>query len=279
MRSLDDALNAVASELKGKKPECAVVLGSGCSDAAAFVQTEIEIEYGAIPGLGKPGVQGHAGRLVYGRSSGLSTLVFCGRRHWYEGEGWEPVAIPVYLCARLGVRVLVLTNAAGGIRSDLQPGDVMVIKDHINLMGNNPLIGEHNTVWGGRFPDQTAAYDPALSSVLERAAREAGLKGNSGTYMSVSGPAYETPAEIDAFERLGADTIGMSTVPEAILAHAAGIRTGGLSCVANRAGAAADKGVSHADVLATVGKSARIISNILSVAWRSLATDNSALLA
>jgi purine-nucleoside phosphorylase len=279
MQLLDDALNSVRSHLTGNEPRCAVVLGSGCSQAADFVQAEATIAYAAIPGLGKPGVQGHAGHLVYGRSSGLPTLVFCGRRHWYEGEGWEPIAIPIYICAKLGVRIIVLTNAAGGIRGDLEPGNVMIIKDHINLMGSNPLLGMHHDVWGPRFPDQSAVYDPGLRSILEHAAREAGLSPACGTYMGVNGPTYETPAEIDAFERLGADAIGMSTVPESILANAAGIKVGGLSCIANQTRGRTDKAVSHSEVLCTVEESARNISKMLVAAWRALSEDHSGLLA
>jgi purine-nucleoside phosphorylase len=160
------------------------------------------------------------------------------------------VALPVLLCLTFGVSVLILTNASGGIRSDLKPGDLLVIDDHINLMGVSPLVGKHEACWGPRFPDQSEVYDRQLRAAMDAAGARAGLKLPHGVYAATSGPAYETPAEVVALRTLGADAVGMSTVPEAMLAHAAGLRVAAISCVANLAAGLSTASLSHEDILA-----------------------------
>ena len=247
-----DALMAASDRLRkaapGFHPRLAVVMGSGWREVSAAFDVVKAFDYAAIPELGAVQVAGHGGRLLLAKGQGADLLVFEGRRHSYEGVGWDPIAFPVCLAKTMGAGGIVLTNSAGGIRESLRPGDVMVMDDHINLMGVNPLVGPHHPFWGPRFPDMTHVYDEGYRRILDRCAARAGLSLSHGVYLAVSGPSYETPAEIMAFRRLGADAVGMSTVPEAILARAAGLKVAGVSCIAN---AAAGMGavLTHEDVL------------------------------
>ncbi|MFC1452745.1 purine-nucleoside phosphorylase [Verrucomicrobiota bacterium] len=243
---LESAFEEVHRLLPGARPLCALVLGSGWGGVADELDIAEAVDYESIPHLGKTGVKGHAGRLLLARSSDAEVLLFQGRRHWYEGAGWEPIAIPVYITLRLGATVLILTNAAGGIREDLVPGSLMVIDDHINAMGVSPLIGEPGPVWGPRFPDQSSVYDSGLRRCLDEAADE---RLAHGVYLAGTGPAYETPAEVRAYRALGADAVGMSTVPEAMLANAAGLRVAAISCITNRAAGLSDSRLTHDEVI------------------------------
>jgi len=255
-RLMDDARRA-RERLPGEPPCFAFILGSGWSDAVSGVSIEATVPYNAIPSLGPPAVAGHPGRLLVGACRGARILVFQGRRHWYEGLGWDPIAFPIFLCREMGVPAVVLTNAAGGIREDLAPGDLMIVEDHINAMGVNPLVGGVPPVWGRpAFPDQTAVYHTALRALLAAAARDAGAPVRRGVYLSAAGPAYETPAEVTAFRTMGADAVGMSTVPEAMLARAAGMRVGAISCITNRAAGSAAAPLSHDEVLAVTSAAA-----------------------
>lgn len=244
------AANQVRRTLAGSKPILAVVLGSGWGEVAAGFQVLNTLDYRTIPGFGIPQVEGHSGKLVLCAHGGRQFLLFAGRRHYYEGAGLGPVALPVYLAKALGVSGILLTNSAGGISPALKPGSLMLIEDHINSMGINPLIGPVQPFWGPRFPDMSAVYDPGYRAILADAAARAGLELQRGVYIGVTGPSFETPAEIRAFQRLGADAVGMSTVPEAILAHAAGLRVAGISCVTNMA-AGLSRHLCHEEVLAT----------------------------
>jgi purine-nucleoside phosphorylase len=238
---------SVRAAMPGLRPHLVLVLGSGWRDVGAGFRTLATLNYADLPGMGVPQVAGHAGQLVRAEFEGMELLIFVGRRHWYEGAGWMPVALPVALARALGAKIMVLTNSAGGIRPGLAAGTLMIIDDHINAMGGNPLIGPHDAMWGPRFPDMSRVYDPALRERLDQAAQRAHVGVSHGVYAAVSGPAYETPAEVNALRRLGADAVGMSTVPEAVLAHAAGLRVAGLSCITNAAGALHT--VSHQEVL------------------------------
>ncbi len=252
------------------KPLAAVVLGSGWGEVAEAFEPRGEIGYSEIPGLGAAGVQGHAGRLLWAGPAGRALLIFQGRRHWYEGDGWTPVALPIYLARRWGARSLMLTNAAGGIRRDLRAGDLMAVRDHIHAMGAHPLVGPHDTFWGPRFPDQTAVYDPTLRSLLRDAFLAAGVRWKEGVYLAVSGPTYETPSEIAAFRRWGADAVGMSTAPEAMLGHAAGMRVAALSCISNLAAGIAHTPLSHEDVARAAAEAAPRMKAVLSQWWKRL---------
>ncbi|MFM7103105.1 MAG: purine-nucleoside phosphorylase [Verrucomicrobiota bacterium] len=232
------------------QPRLGVVLGSGFGPVAGAVAVEAEFPYGALPGFPVGGAPGHHQRLLLGRWNGVELAVLQGRAHYYEGFGFEEVTWAVRVLAALGVETLLLTNAAGGLHPKHRVGDFMVLADHINLMGANPLRGP---VAPGRerFVDLTRAYDPALRVLLKQAGRGTGARLHEGVYLAVSGPSFETPAEIRAFRRLGADAVGMSTVPEAIVARQCGLRVAGLSCITNAAAGLGGEGqvVSAAEVL------------------------------
>lgn len=250
-----DALHTAAAFVRERWPHVqaghAVICGSGWSGVLDTVEIVDRIPYGDIPGLGAPGVVGHAGTLCHVRHAGKDLLVFQGRRHFYEGEGWTPIAIPVFLCRQFGVGNLLLTNSAGAIHPDFAPGDLMIIIDHINQMGDNPLVGPHHTEWGARFPDQSTVYAPRAVARLRAAAKQAGVLTREGIYLATRGPVYETPAEVRACRLLGADAVGMSTIPEAMLASAAGLQVGGLSCMTNYAAGILDQPLTHDEVTTT----------------------------
>ena len=232
------------------RPALAVVLGSGFGHATERLRMEAEVPYAKLPGFPKPGVGGHAGRVVFGWFGDAPVCVLSGRAHFYEGHSMEAVTFPIRVLAEFGVRDLLLTNAAGGINRRFRPGDFMELTDHINLMSANPLRGELAS-GRERFVDLTRAYDGRLAGLVRRAAKKVRIKLHSGVYLAVSGPSYETPAEIRAFARLGADAVGMSTVPETIVARQCGMKVAGLSCITNLAAGRGNALLSHADVLAS----------------------------
>ena len=248
-QSLVLASHKIRDAYAGFHPRLALVTGSGWREVASGFTVRHTIEFASIPELGAPGVAGHGGQILLAEHEGVELLIFAGRRHWYEGIGWEPVAFPVCLARTFEVEGIVLTNSAGAINPAFQPGTIMILVDHINLMGTNPLVGPADPFWGTRFPDMSAVYDPDYRRRLGVAAARAGVPLAQGVYLAVTGPSYETPAEIAAFRTLGADAVGMSTVPEAILARATGLRVAGISCITN---AAAGQGVPpcHEEVLA-----------------------------
>lgn len=246
---MEQAARSVQSLFPEMKPDFGLVLGSGWGDVAEALDPVDTAPYDRVDGWGATAVEGHAGRLLRVKVGGREGLVFQGRRHWYEGEGWTPVALPVYVLKSLGARALLLTNGAGGVNPDFAPGDLMVIRDHINAMGTNPLIGPYRPFWGTRFPDQTSLYDPALRRHLLDLGRTLGISVKDGVYLAATGPVYETPAEVRAFAGMGADAVGMSTVPEAMLASAAGLRVAGLSCITNAAAGLSGKPLAHTEVM------------------------------
>ena len=225
-----------------------MILGSGFNHVLGELEIDRKISYAKVPGFPPVGVTGHAGELLIGRLGGTPVMVLSGRAHFYEGHTMALVTFAVRVLAEYGIRDLLLTNAAGGVNRTFRPGDFMLVTDHINLMGKNPLRGE---AWPGlpRFVDLTRAYDPGLQRLLRRAARQCRRKLRSGVYLALAGPTYETPAEIRAFARLGADAVGMSTVPEAIVARQCDIRVAALSCITNLAAGRSRGLLSHAEVL------------------------------
>ncbi len=274
MDILERAADAVRELMPDAHPSATMILGSGWSDVAGAFEVRRRVPYEDIPGLGRARVKGHAGTLLLTEHRGAQVLVFQGRRHWYEGEGWEPVALPVYVAKTLGAEVVILTNAAGGIRPTLTPGTLMIVEDHINAMGANPLVGPHDPFWGPRFPDMSRTHDPELRDLMKRAAAQIGERIENGVYIAVSGPTYETPAEIQAFARLGADAIGMSTVPEATLARAAGLRVTALSCITNAAAGIGAGNLSHAEVIEATRNAQPRMKRLL-IAFMSLLLDQS----
>ena len=248
-----------ASRLKrlcGLRPTLALALGSGFQQVAEELDVEARIAYGRLPGFPPVSVSGHAGELLIGRLGGAPVLVLSGRAHYYEGHSLEVVTFPVRVLAAYGIRALLLTNAAGGLNRRFRPGDFMLLTDHINFMGANPLRGTRLT-GRQRFVDLSYVYDEGLRRLLRRAARAARLRLQAGVYLAVPGPSYETPAEIRAFARLGADAVGMSTVPEAIVARQCGLRVAGLSCITNLAAGRSRLALDHAEVLA-VGEQVKL---------------------
>jgi purine-nucleoside phosphorylase len=232
------------------RPALGMILGSGFQQALTHMTVAREMAYGQLPGFPTVGVTGHAGRLVMGTFDKVPVLALKGRAHYYEGVEMERLTFPVRVLAELGIRTLLLTNAAGAINSAFRAGDFMALEDHINFMSGNPLRGP--ALPGlPRFVDLTRVYDRRLIQVSLAAAKKSKMRMRTGVYMAVSGPNYETPAEIRAYRRLGADAIGMSTVPEAIVARQCGLAVAGISCITNKAGGDEKAGVLvHQDVLA-----------------------------
>ncbi len=248
-------LNASAAWIRGKRdepPRIGLVLGSGLGSFARKLKNRIAIPYEEIPHFPVPsGVVGHAGELVLGNVERASVAVLSGRVHFYEGRPMSEVVFPARVLARLDVSAVVLTNAAGGIRRSFKPGDLMLIADHINAFGTNPLIGPNEDSLGPRFPDMSAVYDAALRKLAKQTARKLGVPLREGVYLGTTGPSYETPAEIRACRVIGADAVGMSTVPEAIALRHAGVRVLGLSTITNMAAGILPQPLDHAEVLAT----------------------------
>ena len=232
-------------------PEIGVVLGSGLGAFADELHDSVAIPYADIPNFPRSTAIGHAGRLVVGRISGLSVAAMQGRVHRYEGYGSREAAFPIRVLARLGVKSLVLTNAAGGINSAYQQGALVVISDHINLQGSNPLTGPNDERFGPRFPDMSEAYCKSYRQLAQNAARELGIDLKEGVYAALAGPSYETPAEIRYLRDIGADLVGMSTVPEVIVARHMGLGVLAISCVTNMAAGLSSGEIKHEEVLET----------------------------
>ena len=233
------------------EPRIAVVLGSGLGGFADDFEEATAIPYEEIPGFMRSTAQGHAGRLVIGKVDSVPVLAMQGRVHYYEGYSLEEVTFPVRTFGLLGVKTMVLTNAAGGINVQLTQGALMVISDHLNLMGVNPLRGPNDERFGPRFPDMSAVYSPELQALVVDEAKAIGVEVRRGIYGALSGPSYETPAEIHLLRNLGADAVGMSTVPEAIVARHMGLEVLGISCITNMAAGISDEPINHEEVMAT----------------------------
>lgn len=229
----------------------AIVLGSGLGSFANDLAGAVKIPYAEIPGFARATVEGHAGQLVIGQTGETTIAAMQGRFHFYEGYALEDVTFPIRTLKLLGVKTLILTNASGSLNTEFTPGSLMVITDHINLMGVNPLIGPNDERFGPRFPDMTSTYDPDLQNVVIEEAKAMGLDMRRGVYAALTGPTYETPAEIHMVRTLGADAVGMSTVPEAIVARHMGMRVIGISCITNLAAGVSNSPVDHSQVIAT----------------------------
>lgn len=252
------------------RPKCALMLGSGWNSVASIFTVLGSIKYSAIPGMGRAGVAGHIGELAWCSKGKTEFFVFKGRRHWYEGAGWEPVVLPAFIARAAGAEILIITNASGGINPGMKPGSLMIIDDHINMIGSNPLIGAHNEYFGARFPDQTGVYDARLRNLMLKVAGEKKIKLYHGIYAALSGPVYETPAEIKMLKIIGADAVGMSTVPEATAANAIGLKILGLSCITNAAAGISGARLGHDEVQASAVSSADKIKTLLNAFFKEL---------
>jgi len=233
----------------GTKPEVAVVMGSGLSAVDEILHGATRIHYISIPNFPVPKVPGHRGQVVFGKVKNIHVIVFEGRVHYYEGNTLAEVTFGSRVIGAMGVKKLILTNASGAINPNFARGQLMLIADHINLIGANPLSGPNEDKWGPRFLDQTSVYDPTIRQKLHEAAAYCGIQLVEGVYAAMSGPTYETPAEIRFLRAIGADAVGMSTVPEAIIARHMGVSVAGLSMLANVAAGTTGKPINHSEVL------------------------------
>ena len=247
VREAADAIRARVPDV----PQVAVVLGSGLGEFAGALADPVAIPYGELPHWPVARVVGHEGRLVVGRMQGVTVAALAGRSHAYEGHGMGAVTFAVRALGVLGVQTLILTNAAGGVNTGFSEGALMVIDDHVNLMGMNPLVGENDERLGPRFPDMTEVYSARLRTVADQAGQDVKLALPHGVYAALLGPSYETPAEIRYVRMIGADAVGMSTVPEAIAARHIGLEVLGISCISNMAAGVLPRPIDHAGVLAT----------------------------
>jgi purine-nucleoside phosphorylase len=260
---LEACVAAVRAKAPAAAPKVGIILGSGLGDFATALQDPTVIPYADLPSFPLSGVQGHAGRLVLGTLDGQGVVAMQGRVHYYEGYSPQDVAFPARVLSALGIKGLVVTNAAGGINSAFQVGDLMAITDHINLAGYNPLIGPNDPKLGPRFPDMSHAYDPKLLALLEQCAIQAGVPLRKGVYCCLAGPSYETPAEIRMLRTLGADAVGMSTVPEVIAAAHMGVKVAGISCITNLAAGLGAHPLSHSEVADVAARVRGVFTRLL----------------
>lgn len=250
---IEETLDYINEYTDNFEPEIGIVLGSGLGDLADKY-CDIAIPYSNIPHFAKSTVQGHKGQLVFADINGRKVVMMQGRNHFYEGHSMSDVTYPIKVMKNLGVKTLILTNAAGAVNKSFRPADLMVITDHINFMGTNPLIGRNDENFGVRFPDMSEVYSKNLIKIVDAAGRLLKLDLKHGVYMATTGPSYETPAEIKMARFMGADAIGMSTVPEAIVANYCGIEVIGISCISNYATGVSTKKLSHEEVIETTDK-------------------------
>ncbi len=242
------------------KPEVGVILGSGLGDVVKAVENPIVIPYKDIPHFPTISVAGHEGNLVFGKVNNVNVVLMQGRFHYYEGKGFDPVVYPIYVLKLLGIEKLIITNACGAINRNLKPGDLMLINDFLNILGINPLIGDNNEDFGPRFPDMSEPYDRGMIEDIKKLSDEE-LK--EGVYAYFNGPTYETKAEIRAFEVMGADIVGMSTVPETIVANYMGIKVLGIACITNMATGIAKEKHSHKEVLEVANKASFKLAKLI----------------
>ncbi len=245
---MEKTLKCIRSKIGDFKPEIGIVLGSGLGELADEY-CDIAIPYGDIDGFISSTIKGHKGRLVFAEIFGKRVVMMQGRVHFYEGHSMQEITYPIKVMKKLGVSTLILTNAAGGVNPDFKPADLMLITDHINNMGVNPLVGKNDEEFGTRFPDMTEVYRHELINTARTCAKELGIELREGVYLANSGPSYETPAEIRMYKLMGADAVGMSTIPEAIVGNYCGMKILGISCITNSASKTGGEKLSHDEVI------------------------------
>ncbi|GIL17136.1 MAG: purine nucleoside phosphorylase 1 [Oligoflexia bacterium] len=253
LKKINEAVAFIRSKTK-QQPQVGIVLGSGLGSFVQQVANPTVIPFTDIPNFLPTTVEGHSGNLVIGTVEGKEVIVMQGRNHYYEGHSMDSVIFPVRVLAKLGIKTLILTNSAGGMKDGMSGGDLMIIEDHINLMGTNPLIGPNISEFGPRFPDMSEAYDKELIKKLESSFTKLKVKYQKGVYGGLTGPTYETPAEVRYLKRIGCDAVGMSTVHECIIANHMGLRVAGISCISNLAAGISPHKLSHAEVTDTAKK-------------------------
>jgi purine-nucleoside phosphorylase len=265
---ISDASGYIKEQLK-ETPLIGLILGSGLGVLGEEIENPIIIPYTDIPHFPESTVSGHKGQLVVGILEGKQVIAMQGRFHYYEGYSMEQVTFPIRVMKDLGIESIIVTNAAGGIKESFQPGDLMLITDHINNMGNNPLIGKNDDELGVRFPDMSQSYDREYIKHAESCANEIGISVQKGVYVGNTGPAYETPAEVRMLKVIGGDAVGMSTVPEVIVSRHAGIRVLGISCISNMAAGILDQPLTHHEVIETTE---RVRENFLKFVKKIIST-------
>lgn len=253
MNLLQETVDYIKKTVKAR-PQVGLILGSGLGILAAEAEKKETIKYSEIPNFPVSTVEGHAGQLVFGELAGKQVVMMQGRFHYYEGYTLDQVVFPVKVMKALGIQSLIVTNAAGGVNTAFKPGDLMLITDHINLMGTNPLIGKNDESFGSRFPDMSEAYNKELLAIAEKVAQKENLNFKKGVYAGLTGPSYETPAEIRYLRTIGADAVGMSTVPEVIVANHGGLKVLGISCVTNMAAGVLPQKLNHDEVMETANR-------------------------
>ena len=259
--------------LRPTSPKIGVVLGSGLGAFVDKIENPKVVPYSEIPHFKNPNVEGHEGRLILGSVEGIEIAVLQGRIHAYEGHSMEEVVFSTRVLATLGIENLILTNAAGGINLEYNPGDIILIDDHINLTGKNPLIGPNKSELGPRFPDMSNAYHPDIKKAFIESAKDMNSDLKSGVYAGLLGPTYETPSEIKMLRILGADMVGMSTVPETIAANHFGVKVGGLSCITNMAAGIKDETLKHEDIKEQALKVMSFFSTLLANAIKKIGNE------
>ena len=258
-----EAARYINSKSQGRTPRVALVLGSGLGGAADAIEQATEISYSEIPHFVSSTIDGHAGNLVVGSCGGTDLVAMKGRFHFYEGYSMEEVTLPIRVFALMGIKSLIITNAAGGTSPHLPPGSLMLITDHINMMGDNPLRGANDDRFGPRFPDMSKVYAPDYIEVAHEVGRELGIRLGEGVYLALRGPSYETPAEVRMMAKLGGDALGMSTVPEAIVARHCGMKVLAISCITNIAAGLTAAEISHAEVMEVGARTGRQLSQVI----------------
>lgn len=253
IHKLTETVNFIKTKTK-TKPRIGIILGSGLGHFVQHMQVECTLAFHEIPNFIPPTVEGHSGNLIFGKIGSADLVVLQGRLHYYEGHTMETVVFPARTMALLGIEILIVTNSAGGYGDGMNAGDFMIIEDHINMMGTNPLMGPNIKELGPRFPDMTEAYDHELIEIAERILRAQKTFSHKGIYVGVTGPTYETPSEIKMFKALGGKAVGMSTVPEVIAANHLGIRVAAISCITNLAAGISQNKLTHIEVTETAKK-------------------------
>lgn len=259
-------INEAASFIKSKiavEPSIGLILGSGLGDLADEIENKVVIEYKEIPHFPVSTVAGHAGRLVIGQLKGQDVIAMQGRFHYYEGYSMQEITFPVYVMKQLGVKVMMVTNACGGMNREFKAGDLMLISDHLNMMFDNPLIGLNYAELGPRFPDMSRAYSPRLREIVLGVAKKEQIDLKQGIYAAISGPSYSSPSELTMLSRLGADTVGMSTVPEVIVANHTGIEVMGISCITDMAIADELEPLTHEQVMEVANRTKPIFIKLI----------------
>ena len=266
---MESTIKYIKEKIQDFQPEIGIILGSGLGDFADEFESII-IPYNDIPGFEKSNVQGHKGQLVFAQINGKKVVMMQGRYHFYEGYSMQTVTFPVKVMKKLGVKTLIITNAAGAVTTEFTPGDLMLITDHINFMGTNPLIGKNDETLGTRFPDMSEVYSKELIQKAEEIAQKLNINYQKGVYAATTGPSYETPSEVKMFRMLGANAVGMSTAPEAIVANYCGLKVLGISCLTNYAAGVSETPLNHQEVIDTANRVKESFKNLLSEILKSI---------